>query len=175
MTKSQFIEMIAREQKPLRRFLRGLCGGDGFRADDIAQEALLKAYLSFERFEGRARFSTWLFRIAYNCFYDNERKASKNDSVPLEGCGESVDKTEVHVSSVTDEGAEADRRFEHQRLYMAIGSLSCQEQAVILLFYMEEKSIKEIEAITGMPSGTIRSYLSRGRLHLKSFLENGNI
>ena len=68
MTKEQFIEMIALEQESLRRFLRGLCAGDGFRADDLAQEALLKAYLSFERFEGRSKFSTWLFRIAFNCW-----------------------------------------------------------------------------------------------------------
>ncbi len=49
--------------------------------------------------------------------------------------------------------------------------LSVQEQAVILLFYMEEKSIKEITGITGMPSGTVRSCLSRGRAHLKVYLE----
>ena len=79
MTRKQFIELIAAEQESLRRFLRGLCGGDGFRADDIAQEALLKAYLSYERFEGRSRFSTWLFRIAYNCWHDHIRKAGKED------------------------------------------------------------------------------------------------
>lgn len=46
MTRQQFIEMVSREQESLRRFLRGLCGGDGFLADDMAQEALLKAYLN---------------------------------------------------------------------------------------------------------------------------------
>lgn len=56
-------------------------------------------------------------------------------------------------------------------MYQAIGMLSVQEQAVILLFYMEEKSIKEITGITGMPSGTVRSCLSRGRAHLKVYLE----
>lgn len=164
MTKTQFIEMIAREQESLRRFLRGLCDGDGFRADDIAQEAVLKAYLSFERFEGRSRFSTWLFRIAYNCFYDHERRTAREDS--WHGGAE----TDDLALSVADEDADADRRFEHQQLYMAIGSLTRQEQAVILLFYMEDKSIKEIESITGMPSGTIRSHLSRGRQRLKEFL-----
>ena len=79
MTKEQFIELIAAEQESLRRFLRGLCAGDGFLADDIAQEALLKAYLSFERFQGRSRFSTWLFRIAYNCWYDHLKKAGGKD------------------------------------------------------------------------------------------------
>ena len=43
MIKEQFIELITKEQESLRRFLRGLCSGDGFLADDLAQEALLKA------------------------------------------------------------------------------------------------------------------------------------
>ncbi len=163
MTRQQFIDYVAQEQESLRRFLRALCNGDGFRADDIAQEALLKAFLSFERFEGRARFSTWLFRIAYNSWYDHIKKdccRSEREDV-LEG-GEAL--------CVDDEGTLADRGFEHQQLYLAIGSLNPQEKAVILLFYMEDKSIKEIEAVTGLPSGTIRSCLSRGRKHLKEFL-----
>ena len=163
MTKDQFIEMIALEQESLRRFLRGLCSGDGFLADDIAQEALLKAYLSFERFEGRARFSTWLFRIAFNCWYDSRKRAGKESewlSLEAGPPGE----TDVQESDI-------DIRYEYQQLHMAIGGLPLQEQTVILLFYMEEKSIKEIEMITGMPSGTIRSHLSRGRRHLKEYLE----
>lgn len=157
MTREQFIELITVEQEPLRRFLRGLCAGDGFRADDIAQEALLKAYMSFERFEGRSRFSTWLFKIAYNCFYDHLKHFNKADIEIAE--------------NMKAEGYDADGRFEHQQLYMALRSLNHQEQAVILLFYMEDKSVKEIEIITDMPSGTVRSHLSRGRRHLKEYLE----
>ena len=165
MTKEQFIEMIAREQESLRRFLRGLCSGDGFRADDLAQEALLKAYLSFECFEGRSKFSTWLFRIAFNCWYDSQKCAGKEaewlslEDRPPGGPPEDTPKSEI------------EQKYEYQQLYAAIGSLPLQEQTVILLFYMEEKSIKEIEMITGMPSGTIRSHLSRGRRHLKEYLE----
>ena len=155
--------MIALEQESLRRFLRGLCSGDGFLADDLAQETLLKAYLSFERFEGRARFSTWLFRIAFNCWYDS-RKAAGKESEWLSLDEGPPGEMEVQVS-------DADIRHEYQQLHMAIGSLPLQEQTVILLFYMEDKSIKEIEMITGMPSGTIRSHLSRGRRHLKEYLE----
>ena len=165
MTKEQFIEMITNEQESLRRFLRGLCSGDGFRADDLAQEALLKAYLSFERFEGRSRFSTWLFRIAFNCWYDFQKTAGKESewlSLEDRPPGESLaDVAEYEI----------DRSHEFQQLHHAIGNLSLQEQTVILLFYMEEKSIKEIEIITGMPSGTVRSHLSRGRRHLKEYLD----
>ena len=159
--------MVKAEQGSLRRFLRGLCGGDSFRADDIAQEALLKAYLSFERFEGRARFSTWLFRIAYNCWYDHVHKTEYMGSTSLDEGKESAGKNPY---TIADDTSEADRFFEHQQLYEAIGSLSRLEQAVVLLFYMEDKTIKEIQTITGMPSGTIRSHLSRGRRHLKEYL-----
>ncbi|MGN1211088.1 MAG: RNA polymerase sigma factor [Candidatus Cryptobacteroides sp.] len=167
MNREQFIEVVSREQESLRRFLCNLCAGDSSKADDIAQEALLKAYLAFERFEGRSRFSTWLFRIAYNCLIDNMK--SSMESIPIEG--ESPEGLRIVKADVLDETSGADRRFEHQRLYLAIRCLPVNEQAVILLFYLEDKSIKEIETITGMPSGTIRSHLSRGRSHLKIILE----
>ena len=158
--------MVSAEQESLRRFLRGLCSGDGFLADDIAQEALLKAYISFERFEGRSRFSTWLFRIAYNCFYDHmhkqESSAAKQDK----------DISDLRSLPVTDASAEADRKFEYQQLYYAIGGLNRNEQAVILLFYMEDKSIKEISAITGLSSAAVRMNLYRGRKHVKQFLKS---
>ena len=163
MTKEQFIEMIALEQESLRRFLRGLCSGDGFLADDLAQEALLKAYLSFERFEGRSKFSTWLFRIAFNCWYDYRKVAGKESEWLSLDDGPPAD-MDVQEQDI-------DIRHEYQQLHMAIGGLPLQEQTVILLFYMEEKSIKEIETITGMPSGTVRSHLSRARRHLKEYLE----
>ena len=165
MTKEQFIEMIALEQESLRRFLRGLCSGDGFRADDLAQEALLKAYLSFERFEGRSRFSTWLFRIAFNCWYDSQKRAGKESEwLSLE-----EQPPEWPLADAAE--SEIDRSHEYQQLHLAIGNLPLQEQTVILLYYMEEKSIKEIEIITGMPSGTVRSHLFRGRRHLKEYLD----
>lgn len=204
MTREQFIGLVEEVQGPLRRFLCVLCGGDASRADDLAQEALLKAYLSFEGFEGRARFSTWLFRIAYNCFYDWRKAESRNPAV-LSGdglCCRSgsaagpvvVDiscSRSVRGSAVADvsrfgsagglgDGAgteicsdeEADARFMYQQLYMAIDRLPVKEKAVVLLFYMEEKSIKEIVDITGMTSVTVRSHLFRARAHLRSFLDN---
>ncbi|MBO5420008.1 MAG: RNA polymerase sigma factor [Bacteroidales bacterium] len=163
MTKQQFIDAVSAEQESLRRFLRGLCAGDGFLADDLAQEALLKAYLSFERFEGHSRFSTWLFRIAYNSYFDHLRKSGREDG------WQSLDESPKEAGNVEDEPS-IDRKYEHQQLYMAIRQLTVREQAVILLFYMEEKSIKEIMDILGMPSGTVRSCLSRGRQHLKQYL-----
>ncbi len=156
MTKEQFILALTKEQESLRRFLLAMCKGDSFTADDIAQEASLKAYLAMGRFERRANFSTWLFRIAYNCLFDHFKK-----TVPAEEPPENI---------VGEE--QTDDKFKYEKLYFALEKLSKTEQVVTLLFYMEDKSIKEIEKITSMPSGKVRSHLSRARKHLKELLGN---
>ncbi len=166
MDKTQFIAAIAQEQESLRRFLQVLCKGDAFTADDLAQEALLKAYLSFQKFEGRSKFSTWLMRIAYNCFYDYIRKQSGNALLEFETV------SEYKQNSIPDSSYSPEAKFEYSELYMALENLSGQEKAITVLFYMEEKSIKEIEVITQIPSGTIRSHLSRARAHLREYLDN---
>ncbi len=160
MTREQFIELVEQEQKPLRRFLLVLCGGDGSRADDIAQEALLKAYLSYTKFEGRSKFSTWLFRIAYNCFYDSTLKQGRLQLEPIE----------AGKSTVYEEPEPP--KYENAQLYEAIGALPEAEKAAVLLFYMEEKSLREIVEITGMNSATLRSHLFRARRRLRKILEN---
>ncbi len=157
MTKEQFIAELGKEQESLRRFLLVMCRGDSDTADDIAQEASIKAYLSIARFEERSRFSTWLFRIAYNCWMNHLR--SKKDSEEIQ-------------NNIPDDSSASDRRFEYEKLYLAIDRLSEKERAATILFYMEDKSLKEITAITGMPLGTICSYLARARKHLKSFLKD---
>ena len=67
MTRERFISEARACQGQLRRFLASLCG-DRALADDIAQEALVRAYVMSDRFKGN--FKAWLFRIAYNCFID---------------------------------------------------------------------------------------------------------
>lgn len=167
MDKERFIELVSQEQEPLRRFLQILCKGDSFTADDLAQEALLKAYLSFERFEGRSRFSTWLFRIAYNCWYDWIKKSGRGEEIATE-------KDTQEYTNIPDPSFLPDKNFRHQELYLALEKLSWGERAATLLFYMEDKSIKDIEQILEIPSGTVRSHLSRARKHLKEYLEHKN-
>lgn len=156
MTRELFIQQVEACQEQLRRFLIALCKGDAFRADDIAQEALLRAYRSYSRFEGKSKFSTWLMKIGYNCFCDSVKADARSGGASLDEARLIVDKEHPP--------------FTYQPLYMAIRDLSQTEQTVVLLFYMEDRSIKDIEDITGMPSGTIRSHLSRARVHLRKYL-----
>lgn len=159
MDRDQFISNVEREQEGLRKFLLALCGGVADKADDIAQEALVKAYLASGIYVPRAKFSTWLYRIAYNCFIDSLRKQSVEVS--------DIDPLQMHncVSSVFSDDA-----FKYQELYAAIDELSPSERASVLLFYMEGKSVREITKILGIPSGTVRSQLSRGREKLRKMI-----
>lgn len=154
MTREEFIREIGKVQESLRRFLYTLCGGDTFMADDIAQEACVKAWLSLDGFHERSRLSTWVFRIAWNIWYDT-------CSCPR---STSLDSDEVRRMA---DGGQSDDLYKYERLHLAISELTPNEKAAILLFYMEDKSIKDIAAIMKMPSGTVKSLLSRGRSKLK--------
>ena len=159
MTQEQFIDFVRSEQEPLRRFLLALCNGDADLADDIAQDALVRAYVSSGSFLGRSKFKTWLFRIAYNCYIDHRRKVS-----PIK-----VDPESREAMNLTS-GDSADSRFKYQQLYQALDKIPEKEKAAIVLHYFEDKSIKEIAAILDMPSGTVKYNLSVGRNHLKDYL-----
>ena len=159
MTQEQFIDFVRTEQEPLRRFLLALCSGDGDLADDIAQDALVRAYVSSGSFLGRSKFKTWLFRIAYNCYIDHCRKVSPKRVDP--------DSSEaLNLAS----GDSADSRFKYQQLYQALDRIPEKEKAAIVLHYFEDKSIKEIAVILDMPAGTVKYNLSVGRNHLKDYL-----
>ena len=160
MSPEHFIDLVRSEQESLRRFLLALCSGDASLADDIAQDALVRAYVASGSFLGLSKLSTWLFRIAYNCYVDHHRKPR------LETISSDTKQAlSVPANDETDSG------FRHQRLYQALESLPEKEKASIVLHYFEDRSIKEISSILKIPQGTVKYYLSTGRNHLKSILQ----
>ena len=162
MTREVFIAQVEREQEALRGFLLALCCGKKDDADDLAQDALVKAYLSCAGYQDQGKFRSWLYKIAYNTFLNH--KASLR-------CTESIDEARTMVSSVS-----SDSEFEHQDLYLALRTLPLKERSAITLFYLNGYNIKEIAAITETSEDAVKKQLSRGRDKLKEQLkiENGN-
>ena len=160
MSPESFINHVRAEQESLRRFLLALCCGDSLEADDIAQDALIRAYVSSGSFLGLSKFSTWLFKIAYNCYIDHHRKTRPE-----------IISTDTPQALNVPATEETDASFRHQRLYQALERLSEKEKAVIALHYFEDRSIKDIASILQIPEGTVKYYLSVGRNHLKSLLQ----
>ena len=159
MTQERFIDLVRVEQEPLRRFLLALCNGNAALADDIAQDALVRAYVASGSFLGLSKFSTWLFRIAYNCYIDHYRKVSLEEA-PVEAA----------IAVPADDASDAS--FRYQQLYQALEKLPEKEKAAIALFYFEDLSIKEIAGILNMPQGTVKYNLSMGRTHLKQYIQS---
>ena len=152
-----FIAQVEREQEALRGFLLYLCCGNKEEADDIAQDALVKAYLSSAGYQEKGRFHSWLFKIAHNTFLNH--KASCRTT-------ESIDEARTLIS---DTSAEAS--FEHQDLYLALRTLPPKERSAITLFYLNGYNIKEIAAITEASEDAVKKQLSRGRDQLKEKLK----
>ena len=157
MTREVFIAHVEREQEALRGFLLVLCCGKKDDADDLAQDALVKAYLSCAGYQDMGKFRSWLFKIAYNTFLNH--KASLR-------CTESIDEARTLVSSAT-----ADAEFEHQDLYLTLRTLPPKERSAITLFYLSGYSIKEIATITETSEDAVKKQLSRGRDKLKERLQ----
>lgn len=159
MIREIFTQLVRKELPSLRRFLLAACSGNICEADDVAQEALMKAYLASRNFEDVAGFSAWLYRIACNTLIDHQRKQTTRGIVI------DIDKADG-VAAVSP----SDDVFTYQELYCAINGLNVSERTAVLLFYMEDRPIKEIAVIMNVTEGTVKGYLSRGREHLKTKL-----
>lgn len=160
MTREVFIAQVEREQEALRGFLLALCCGNRSDADDLAQDALVKAYLSSAGYQDKGRFRSWLFKIAYNTFLNH--KAGLRTA-------ETIDKARTLISSNA-----ADSSFEHQSLYLALRTLPPKERSAVTLFYLNGYSIKEIAAITDTSEDAVKKQLSRGRDKLRKELTIDN-
>ena len=153
MDREEFIIHAEREQEALRGFLLALCCGNKCDADDLAQDSLVKAYLSCAGYQDVGRFRSWLFKIAHNTFLNH--KASCRTM-------ESIDDAKTLVSTNA-----ADAGFQHQSLYLALRTLPPKERSAITLFYLSGYNIKEIAQITQTSEVAVKKQLSRGRDKLR--------
>ena len=157
MTREVFIALVEREQNALRGFLLALCCGNKSDADDLAQDTLVKAYLSSAGYQNKKNFHSWLFKIAYNTFL-NHRASCRTM--------ETLDDARTFVSTKT-----ADEGFDHQNLYLALSILPPKERSAITLYYLNGYDIKEIATITEASVDAVKKQLSRGRDKLKEVLK----
>ncbi len=132
-------------------------------AEELAQDVFMKVYDKLDTFRGDARFSTWLYRIAYNAAISKTRKRR------LEV--EALDDYTINNYSVDDikEGLQTiNNEEQHQILKSAMESLSEDDYLIIKLFYLKELPIKDISEITGLSQANIKVKLHRIRKKMYS-------
>jgi RNA polymerase sigma-70 factor (ECF subfamily) len=148
-----FAELVRRHQSAVRTLLRRLCAGDAARADDLAQEAFLRAYKKLGSYRGDARLSTWLHRLAWNVYLSDARRHAAPEPLPPE------------VPAPLGELAAA--RLDLSR---ALGLLREEERAALALTYGEDLSHEEAARILDWPLGTLKSHVLRGKEKLRRLL-----
>ena len=157
---SAFEGIVRRWQGPLinlaYRFFR-----DRGRAEEMAQEAFLRAYRALGQWRKDAVFSTWLFALATN-LYRSELRRIPARTVPLEDIAEPVD------ARASDGGLEDhDRDLAVRR---AVGVLPAKYREALILFYFHDMDVATAARSLGLPEGTLKARLSRGREMLRGKL-----
>jgi len=141
-------------------------------ASDITQDVFIRAFQSFQRFDGRCSVRTWLFRIAYNLCIDRARKIGRSPSeVSLHGTSDIDETFDVpdgrwQPDQVAIEGELA------EAIDAAISTMSEKLRSVLLLHDKEDMPYEEIAQMVGVPIGTVKSRLFLARAHLQQHLRN---
>ncbi|MBD3347574.1 MAG: sigma-70 family RNA polymerase sigma factor [Candidatus Eisenbacteria bacterium] len=139
-------------------------------AEDVAQEAFVRAHRSIGRFRGDSKFSSWLYRIAVNRALTHlKRRRRRPQTVEM-----SVSpRVEAEISSrhgdEDPERAVLDEEF-RARVRHAVSKLPPRYRAAVTLFYLEERNYKEVAEVLGIPMGTLKTHLHRARALLRDEL-----
>ena len=157
--RTAFSRLVEAYQSPIRRFFFNLTGGNEELSKDLAQEVFVKAWLSISSFRAAAKFSTWLYRIAYNTFYDHVRAQKNVTNIGME----MVDNLMTTDSPNMDFGID---------FVQSLKVLKEDERTAVLLFFMEDQTIDKISKIMNCPSGTVKSHLHRGKEKLAVYFKN---
>ena len=152
-----FGELVRRHQSTVRSLLRQLTRTDVSLADDLAQETFIRAYKNIRGFRGEARFSTWLYRIAYNCFREDVRRRKE-----VVGVDEELLQAE-HDPQTVDPGLRRD-------LMHALNLLPLNERTAVVLCCQNGLSHDEAARVLDIPLGTVKTNVLRGREKLKRTL-----
>ena len=155
--------LVERHQSQVRTVLRRMTRGDVALADDLAQEVFVLAWRNLGKFRFEAKFSTWLYRIAFNTWQSEARKKHEvlldvDDDAPPPGL------------EMTTQMPDVVARVDLER---AMEILSDGERAAITACFYADLSHEEAAEALGMPLGTVKTHILRARAKLKARLEKG--
>jgi RNA polymerase sigma-70 factor (ECF subfamily) len=162
--------LLRRHHDRVHALCRRLAGNEA-DAQDATQEALISIVRGLPRFDGRARFSTWVHRVATNACLDELRRRGRRPVVGLpderdpEAAGPLPDPQSELATDAVAERLEVDA---------ALAQLTPEFRAPVVLRDLCQLDYAEIAEVLGLPAGTVRSRIARGRAQLARLLDPGN-
>ncbi len=167
--------LVRRFERPLLSLIRRMVP-DPAVAEDLAQEAFVKAFRNLQRYDPQRKFSSWLFKIAHNTTLDHLRRR-RLDTVPLEAQSDDGDDSWEVLAAPQ----EVEPEFRAQQKEMAgavsqaLGRLKPSYREILLLRFHQGFAYHEIVEITGLKMGTVKVHLHRARKLLAAELEKAGI
>ncbi|MEM7351877.1 MAG: sigma-70 family RNA polymerase sigma factor [Acidobacteriota bacterium] len=165
-----FRVLVERYQRPMLSLIVRMVG-DPSLAEDLAQEAFVKAYRKLHTFQPQRKLSSWLFKIAHNTTIDHLRRA-KPELTPLEATSAEGDESWEFLQVAEEEGPEY--RAVHRQLVggleAALGRLPPRYREILILRFQQSLAYHEIAEVTGLAMGTVKVQLHRARKQLAAAL-----
>jgi len=169
-----FRELLTRYERPIFSLVYRMVG-DRALAEDLAQEAFIRAFNAIGTYKPSYKFSNWILKIANNHTIDHLRKR-KLDTVSIHGSPHAATEQEASQTQVsvisTDEDPQqyVENRELGGQIEQAIGGLREEYRVAILLRHVEGYAYEEIADIMEVPLGTVKTYLHRARAELRETL-----
>ncbi len=154
-----FAELVRRYDRPVYHLAYRTLH-DAEEARDVTQEAFFKAYRSLRTFRPEAKFSTWIFSIAYHACCDRLNKRRRFSGEEIQDPVDAAPSPE-HQAIALDEA---------RRLRAAIDALPEKYRTVITLYHLQGQQYEEIAQVLGLPMGTVKTHLFRAKEHLRRML-----
>jgi RNA polymerase sigma-70 factor, ECF subfamily len=132
--------------------------GDRAQAEDAAQESFLRIWKSMERYRGDSALGTWIFSITRNVCLTAISKRAARRSAPIEEAERSTH----------------DAPDRQRDILRAVAELPENYRAVVMLFYMEDRSYEEVARLLDLPVGTMKTYLHRARKQLATIMKEAD-
>jgi RNA polymerase sigma-70 factor, ECF subfamily len=156
----EFAELVEKEIPRLRRYARALCRSSSAQADDLVQDTLLRGIAKQHLWKEGTNLRAWLLTLMHNQFVNNIRHSAR------EGTTIDIEDVSRPMVAVSDPSAPLQLRD----LERALAQLPVEQRQVILLIGLEGLSYQEAAQILAVPTGTVRSRLSRSRDQLRQLL-----
>lgn len=166
---SAFDHLVARYQDRVYNLCYRLCPNHADAAD-LTQTAFLKALESLSRFEARANFFTWLYRIAANEALSLRRQRRRRPTVSLDSGDDEGRAPDRLADESTPSADRLDQGAMIKRLEAALEQLDDEFRVAVVLRDIEDMDYSEIAEVLGVPVGTVKSRIHRGRMMLRTIL-----
>lgn len=135
-------------------------------AEEVSQDSFIKAFKSLDRFKGDAKFSTWLYKIAYNNCMDRVKKNARKYNT-----GTIDEVVENRIKATDDTMQTIERKERAELMQLCLQELPEDERSILWMFYYEELSLKEIIEVTSLSQANLKVKLHRARKKLLAVVQ----